>query len=74
MKKIKENGKRPYVIPLIQMVTAYNEYSILAGSPPVQPGHGGSGNTSIESPIVDEEHTDLSGAKYFIDSDLWKED
>jgi hypothetical protein len=63
MKKIKGKRKRPYLIPITEMIAAYNEYHILTGSPEVKPGNndGGTGGTSIENPTEDNTDTELTG-------------
>jgi len=69
MRKIKEEkNKRAYLIPVIEVLSANNDCTLLADSPAVQPGGGGSGNVGIDGPIEDNSDTDATGAKRF---SLW---
>ena len=66
-KKVLE--KEAYIAPRCEAIETEMEYTILAGSPAVQPGGGGGGNVSIEDPTEDDDDNNLSGAKHF---NMWE--
>ncbi|MGP1453146.1 MAG: hypothetical protein ACTTJ9_06835 [Segatella oris] len=72
MKEKKEQTlhRRPYVCPWSEVLATENVNPLLAGSPAVQPGGGGGGHVSIETPPEDNEDNEISGAKSF---NLWEE-
>ena len=72
MKEKKEQiqHRRPYICPQSEVLSTENASPLLAGSPAVQPGSGGGGHVSIETPPEDNEDNEISGAKSF---NLWEE-
>ena len=63
-----------YIRPEITVINLEQEWSLLAGSPPVQPGGGGGGGVGVVPPGEDNdgENDDITGAKGW-GWDLWEE-
>lgn len=55
--------RRAYVKPVIFLTELAQEGHLLAGSPQVKPGQGGTGTISVTPLTEDNEDGDLSGAK-----------
>ena len=69
-KKEQTQHRRSYVCPQSEVLAVENVNPLLAGSPAVQPGGGGGGHVSIETPPEDNEDNEISGAKSF---NLWED-
>lgn len=52
MKKIRQTVRQLYVCPTIEVVQVETEGNILAGSPPVHPGGGGTTSQSSNIQVV----------------------
>jgi hypothetical protein len=72
MKEKKEQNRHrlPYICPQSEVLATEDVNPLLAGSPAVQPGGGGGGHVSIETPTEDNDDNEISGAKSF---NLWEE-
>ena len=71
MKEKKEQNRHrlPYICPQSEVLATEDVNPLLAGSPAVQPGGGGGGHVSIETPTEDNDDNEISGAKSF---NLWE--
>ena len=69
-KKKQTQHRRPYICPQSEVLATEDVNPLLAGSPAVQPGGGGGGHVSIETPTEDNDDNEISGAKSF---NLWEE-
>jgi len=72
MKEKKEQNRHrlPYICPQSEVLATEDVNPLLAGSPAVQPGGGGGGHVSIETPTEDNDDNEISDAKSF---NLWEE-
>ena len=72
MKEKKEQNRHrlPYICPQSEVLATEDVNPLLAGSPAVQPGGGGGGHVSIETPTEDNDDNEISGVKSF---NLWEE-
>ena len=55
MKKIRKTERQLYVRPTIDVVRVASEGILLAGSPLVRPGGGGTGNIQVIPPSEDDQ-------------------